>query len=90
MSEQANTSTNFPMHIYQSIKILILVVMLSVGLFMLSKNLSCPPAKVEYRYLPRTLDHLMKDSAFDGDLFEEMYDGEDIYLKMTRPLQPKI
>lgn len=86
MSKGGNKGNDFPLHIYQGIKILILVVMLSVGLFMISKNLSCPPAKVEYRYLPRTLDHLMKDAAFDGELFEEMHDGEDIYLKMTRPL----
>ena len=36
-------------------------------LVFLDHKMTCPPNKVEYRYLPRTLNHYMEDSAFSTD-----------------------
>ena len=36
-------------------------------LIFLNNKLECPPNKVEYRYLPRTIHHQMKDSALSTE-----------------------
>jgi len=44
-------------------------------LIFLNNKLSCPPNKIEYRYLPRTLNHQMEDSAFSTqDVIKTMSD----------------
>jgi hypothetical protein len=41
----------------------------------LNNRLTCPPNKVEYRYLPRTLSHQMEDAAFSTeDMIKTMTD----------------
>ena len=59
----------------------IFVLATGIILFFLSMSMACPPNRVEYRYLPRTLDHQMKDAAFEDELFEQMFDGEDIWYR---------
>ena len=45
-------------------------------LIFLNNKLTCPPSKVEYRYLPRTLNHQMEDSAFSTqDVIKTMTDS---------------
>lgn len=63
--------------------LLIVAMALGVVLLFLSRAIRCPPSAIEYRYLPRTLDHQMKDAAFEGELFEQMFDGEDIWYRST-------
>ena len=44
-------------------------------LVFLNNKLTCPPNKIEYRYLPRTLNHQMEDSAFSTqDVIKTMTD----------------
>ena len=63
----------------------VILIGIAVGIIMifLSRAITCPPNKVEYRYLPRTLDHQMKDAAFEDDLFDQMFDGEDIWYRSS-------
>lgn len=63
--------------------LILLALVAGIIIFFMSRALSCPPSKVEYRYLPRTLDHQMKDAAFEDELFEKMFDGEDIWYRST-------
>ena len=63
--------------------LLIIGIALGVILLFLSRAVRCPPNIVEYRYLPRTLDHQMKDAAFEDELFEQMFDGEDIWYRSS-------
>ena len=45
-------------------------------LIFLNNKLECPPNKIEYRYLPRTLNHQMEDSAFSTqDVIKTMTDS---------------
>ena len=52
-------------------------------LIFLNNKLTCPPNKVEYRYLPRTLNHQMEDSAFSmQDVIKTMTDDRgNMWLK---------
>ena len=43
---------------------------------------SCPPPKIEYRYLPRTLDQLIDEQHFSKDIFNTVF-GEDEDVWMT-------
>lgn len=63
--------------------ILLVGVATGVILIFLSRAMTCPPNKIEYRYMPRTLDHQMKDAAFEGEMFEKMFDGEDVWYRST-------
>ena len=36
-------------------------------LIFLNNKLTCPPNTVEYRYLPRTIDHQIQDASFSTD-----------------------
>ena len=63
--------------------LLIIGIALGVVLLFLSRAIRCAPNTVEYRYLPRTLDHQMKDAAFEDELFEQMFDGEDIWYRSS-------
>ena len=47
--------------------ILLLLLIVSIVLIFLSIKMTCPPNRIEYRYLPRTLDHYTKDAAFSTD-----------------------
>ena len=41
----------------------------------LNSKLTCPPNKIEYRYLPRTLNHQIEDAAFSTqDVIKTMTD----------------
>ena len=43
----------------------------------LNNKLTCPRNKVEYRYLPRTLNHQMEDAAFStNDVIKTMTDNK--------------
>ena len=45
-------------------------------LIFLNNKLTCPPNKVEYRYLPRTINHQMGDAAFStNDVIKTMTDN---------------
>ena len=61
----------------------VLMIGIASGIIMLflSRAIVKEPNKIEYRYLPRTLDQQMKDAAFDDELFEQMFDGQDIWYK---------
>ena len=46
-------------------------------LVFLNNKLTCPPNEVEYRYLPRTLNHQLEDAAFStNDAIKTMTDKE--------------
>ena len=46
-------------------------------LFYLDRLYTQPPAKIEYRYLPRTWEHQLEDNAYAKDeLFQQMFDAE--------------
>tara|TARA_B100001093_G_scaffold3139_3_gene3239 strand:+ start:11407 stop:11622 length:216 start_codon:yes stop_codon:yes gene_type:complete len=61
----------------------VLMIGIASGIIMLflSRAIVKEPNKIEYRYLPRTLDQQMKDAVFDDDLFDQMFDGEDIWYR---------
>ena len=62
----------------------LITVIVAVGVILLfmSKALSCPPSTIEYRYLPRTLDHLIDDnSVLKYKLYETVFDKEDIWYR---------
>ena len=61
--------------------ILLLFGMIFIGI---AFTRNCPPPTIEYRYMPRTLDHYIKDSAFEGDIYTKMFDGEDIWYKSIK------
>ena len=52
-------------------------------LIFFNNKMTCPPNKIEYRYLPRTLNHQMEDSAFSTqDVIKTMTDGKgNMWLK---------
>ena len=55
-------------------------------LVFLNNKLTCPPNAVEYRYLPRTFNHQMKDAAFStNDVIKTMVDEQgNAWLKYNR------
>jgi len=52
-------------------------------LIFLNNKLTCPPNQIQYRYLPRTLNHQMEDSAFSTqDVIKTMTDDKgNMWLK---------
>ena len=48
-----------------------------VILLFLNNKLTCPPKKVEYRYLPRTLNENMLDSAFSSQNVMKTYTNDN-------------
>ena len=61
-----------------------LFVMLFAGIIMVvvAQTSTCPPAKVEYRYVPRNLDQLMDDQNFDQEMFKTVFgDKDDVWLE---------
>ena len=76
------TNNNTIVSIQSNFKnLFIFILATGVILFFLSRAIVRPPNTVEYRYLPRTLDQQMKDAAFEDELFEKMFDGEDIWYR---------
>lgn len=63
--------------------ILSILLITGILLIFLNSKLTCPPNKIEYRYLPRTLNHLMEDSAFSTeDVIKTMTDEQgNVWLK---------
>ena len=60
-----------------------LLVMLFSGLLMIfiAQMTSCPPPKIEYRYLPRTLDQLIDEQHFSKDMFNTVFgEGQDVWI----------
>ena len=55
-------------------------------LVFLNNKLTCPPNEIQYRYLPRTLNHQMEDSAFStDDAIKTMTDGNgNIWLEHNK------
>lgn len=58
-------------------------------LIYLDKKLEKPEKEIEYRYLPRTLNHYMEDAAFStDDILQTMQDDSgNIWLKMNKELK---
>ena len=60
-----------------------LFIMLFAGIIMIvvAQTSTCPPPKVEYRYVPRNLDHLMDDQNFDKETFKTIFGDDEIWLE---------
>jgi hypothetical protein len=53
-----------------------------IVMIFISQQLSCPPSKIEYRYMPRTLDQLMDEQKFSEDMFETTFgENGDIWIQ---------
>jgi hypothetical protein len=64
----------------------ILVLMLFTGIIIVvvAQYLQCPPAKVEYRYIPRNLEQQLKDNNFDKDMFRTVFGDGDVWLESVQ------
>ena len=56
-----------------------------VGLFILffsiaNSTYSCPPPRIEYRYIPRTLKEQMEEPVKVSEIFDNMFNRNDIFL----------
>ena len=60
-----------------------LFIMLFAGIIMIivAQTSTCPPSKVEYRYVPRNLDQLMEDQNFDKEVFKTVFGDNEIWLE---------
>lgn len=60
-----------------------------IVLVYLDRKLTCPPNKVEYRYLPRTMSHYMEDAAFSSqDVMKTMEDKSgNVWLERSKGLK---
>ena len=63
------------------VKLSLILILLALLLVFMSRSMSCPPNTVEYRYLPRTLDHYLEDIATSEELYDKVFDGEDIWYR---------
>lgn len=62
--------------------LIVLLIAVAFILLFLSKALSCPPPRIEYRYLPRTLNHLIDDnSVLQEQLLETVFEDEDVWYR---------
>ena len=68
---------------YFNMNIITALLITGILLIFLNNKLTCPPNKIEYRYLPRTLNHQMEDSAFSTqDVIKTMTDDRgNVWLK---------
>ena len=53
-----------------------------VVMIFIAQMSTCPPPKIEYRYLPRNLDQLIDEQHFSKDMFNTVFgDGEDVWIQ---------
>ena len=58
-------------------KFLFLMLMFGILMLYISRMQLAPPARVEYRYIPRTMDSFYEDAALNvSDLFKTMHDPD--------------
>ena len=50
-------------------------------MIMISQYINCPKPNIQYRYVPRDLDQLMKDQQFTADTFTTVFGENEIWLE---------
>jgi hypothetical protein len=63
-----------------------LIVMLFSGLLMIfiAQYSSCPPPKVQYKYVPRSLDQLAEDLQVGESNFDTVFETDELWKEYNR------